>query len=84
MPRQRASRSYLDLDELKDISFSRMENDVFINNSTVSIPKMLINSSAVNFTIYGTHSFDEDYSYHVKAAPFRGSEPEGKGPQTAV
>ncbi|MGE5350279.1 MAG: AsmA-like C-terminal region-containing protein [Actinomycetota bacterium] len=58
--------SYLDLDELKDISFSKLENDLYINNGTVSIPKMLINSSAVNFTAYGTHGFDGDYSYHVR------------------
>ncbi len=58
--------SYLDLDELKNISFSRMENDLFINAGTVSIPKMLINSSAVNFTVYGTHGFEGDYSYHVR------------------
>jgi hypothetical protein len=58
--------SYLDLDELKDISFSKMENDLFINNSSVSIPKMLINSSAINFTLYGTHNFNGDYSYHVR------------------
>jgi hypothetical protein len=58
--------SYLDLDELRDISFSRMENDIFITNRTVSIPKMLINSTAVNFTLYGTHNFDGDYSYHAR------------------
>lgn len=58
--------SYLDLDELKNISFSRMENDLFINTGTVSIPKMLINSSAVNFTVYGTHGFEGDYTYHVR------------------
>ncbi|MGB8358258.1 MAG: AsmA-like C-terminal region-containing protein [Bacteroidales bacterium] len=58
--------SYLDLDELKDISFTRMENDIFINNSTVSVPKMLINSTAVNFTVYGTHNFNDDYSYHAR------------------
>jgi len=58
--------SYLDLDELKDISFSKLENDLFISNSSVSIPKMLINSSAVNFTMYGTHGFNNDYSYHVR------------------
>ncbi len=58
--------SYLDLDELRDISFSRMENDIFITNNTVSIPKMLINSTAVNFTVYGTHRFDDNYSYHVR------------------
>jgi hypothetical protein len=27
---------------------------------------MLINSSAVNFTVYGTHNFNSDYSYHVR------------------
>lgn len=58
--------SYLDLAELKRISFSRMENDIFIKNSVVSIPKMLINSSAVNFTVYGTHSFEGNYSYHTR------------------
>jgi hypothetical protein len=58
--------SYLDLSELKNISFSRMENDLYINNGTVSIPKMLINSTAVNFTVYGTHGFDGDYSYHMR------------------
>ena len=58
--------AYLDLDELRNISFSKMENDIFINNGTVSIPKMLINSSAVNFTVYGTHGFDGDYIYHVR------------------
>jgi hypothetical protein len=58
--------SYLDLDELKDISFSVMENDLFISNSVISIPKMLINSSAVNFTLYGTHNFNGDYSYHLR------------------
>ena len=58
--------SYLDLDELEDISFSKMENDIYIRNRTVSIPKMLINSSAGNFTVYGTHTFDGDYSYHVR------------------
>ena len=58
--------SYLDLDELKDITFSRLENDLFIKNETVSIPKMLINSSAVNFTLYGSHNFKGDYSYHLR------------------
>jgi uncharacterized protein involved in outer membrane biogenesis len=58
--------SYLDLDELKDISFSRMENDLFIKSESVSIPRMLINSSAVNFTLYGSHKFNNDYSYHLR------------------
>lgn len=58
--------SFLDLDELKDIGFSKMENDIFIRSRNISIPKMLINSSAGNFTVYGTHGFAGDYSYHVR------------------
>lgn len=58
--------SFLDLDELRDISFSKMDNDIFIRNRSVSIPKMLINSSAGNFTIYGTHGFDGVYIYHIR------------------
>ena len=57
---------FLDLDELRDIGFSKMENDIFIRSRTVSVPKMLINSSAGNFTIYGTHSFAGDYIYHIR------------------
>ena len=57
---------FLDIDELKNISFSKLENDIFIRNSSVSVPKMLINSSAGNFTVYGNHSFKGDYSYHVR------------------
>lgn len=58
--------SFLDLDELRDISFSKMENDIFIRSRSVSIPKMLINSTAGNFTIYGTHSFDGVFIYHIR------------------
>ena len=64
-PAQNLSR-FLDIDELKNISFSKLENDIFIRNSTVSVPKMLINSSAGNFTVYGNHTFPGDYTYHVR------------------
>lgn len=65
-PPAQSLSSYLDLDELSNISFSEMENDIYIRNRTVSVPKMLINSSAGNFTIYGTHNFGGDYSYHIR------------------
>jgi hypothetical protein len=64
-PAQNLSR-FLDIDELKNISFSKLENDIFIRNGSVSVPKMLINSSAGNFTVYGSHAFLGDYSYHVR------------------
>lgn len=58
--------SFIDIDELKDISFSRLENDIFIKNSTVSIPMMKIASSAGSLSIYGIHNFNGDYTYHVR------------------
>jgi len=64
-PTENLSR-FLDVDELKNITFSKLENDLFIRNSTVSIPKMLINSSAGNFTAYGNHEFKGDYEYHIR------------------
>ena len=58
--------SFIDLEELKDISFSKLENDLFVRNSTISIPKMQITSSVGAFSVYGTHNFNNDYSYHVR------------------
>jgi hypothetical protein len=58
--------SFIDLEELKEISFSKLENDLFVRNSTISIPKMQITSSVGGFTVYGTHNFNNDYSYHVR------------------
>lgn len=62
----RSLSKFIDLDELENISFSKFENDLFIRNRNISIPKMLINSTAGNFTIYGSHSFDGDYTYHIR------------------
>jgi len=58
--------SFIDLNELKEISFSKMENDLFVKNSILSIPKMQITSSVGSFSVYGTHSFSDEYSYHIR------------------
>lgn len=58
--------SFIELEELKDISFSNLENDLFVRNSTLTIPKMQITSSVGWFSIYGNHYFSGDYSYHVR------------------
>jgi hypothetical protein len=58
--------SYIELSELENISFEKMENDFFIRNNFVYIPQMDVKSSAVNLTVNGKHSFDNDYEYHVK------------------
>jgi len=58
--------SFIELEELKNISFSKMENDLFVRNSTLTIPKMEITSSVGWFSIYGNHYFSGDYTYHIR------------------
>jgi hypothetical protein len=58
--------SYIELSELENIKFSKLENEFFIRNSTLTIPQMDINSSAADLSINGKHNFNGDYEYHVK------------------
>jgi len=58
--------SFIELTELENIHFQKMENDFFIRNNYVYIPQMEVRSSAVDLSVNGRHSFDNDYEYHVK------------------
>ena len=58
--------SFIELSELENISFEQLENDFFIRNNFLYIPQMDIKSSAVDLSVNGKHSFDNDYEYHVK------------------
>ena len=58
--------SYIELSELENISFEKLENDFFIRNNFLYIPQMDVKSSAVDLAVNGKHSFDNDYVYHVK------------------
>ncbi len=62
----KALSGFIEVSELENISFSRLENDLYISNSCVSIPQMDIRSSAADFTVSGRHYFDDNYEYHVK------------------
>jgi hypothetical protein len=58
--------SYIELSELEDIRFEKLENDFFIKNNFLYIPQMDIKSSAADFLVNGVHSFENDYEYHIK------------------
>jgi hypothetical protein len=58
--------SFVELSELENISFEQLENDFFIRNNFLYIPQMDVKSSAVDLSVNGKHSFDNDYEYHVK------------------
>ena len=57
---------FIELSELENIKFSKLENDFYIRNNYIAIPQMDIRSSASDFTISGKHDFDNNYEYHVK------------------
>ena len=58
---------YLDKQELSALRFSALKNDIHIENETIYIPKMEINSNATNITIGGTHTFSQKIDYTVVA-----------------
>jgi hypothetical protein len=50
-------------DKLNNIQFETLENTIFIKKSTIVIPKMEINSNALNITVDGKHKFNNDIDY---------------------
>jgi hypothetical protein len=57
---------FIELSELENINFDKLENDFFIRNNFLYVPQMDIKSSAADLSINGKHSFDNDYEYHIK------------------
>ncbi len=57
---------FIRLSELKNIRFSKLENEIFISDSRVVIPEMKIESSAVDLDIAGTHYFDKHFEYRIR------------------
>jgi len=62
----KALSRFIELSELENIKFAKLENDFFIKNSIFYCPQMDIKSSAVDLSVNGKHSFDNEYQYHVK------------------
>lgn len=58
--------SFIELSELENIRFEKLENDFFIRNNALYIPLMDVNSSAADLSVNGKHGFDNDYEYHVR------------------
>jgi hypothetical protein len=58
--------SFIELSELENIHFQKLENDFFIRNNMFFMPTMAVNSSAADIAVNGQHSFDNDFEYHVK------------------
>jgi uncharacterized protein involved in outer membrane biogenesis len=57
---------FIEISELSNIRFSRLENEFYIKSGTFAIPHMEIKSSAADFGISGKHLFNGDYEYHLR------------------
>jgi hypothetical protein len=62
----KALSSFVELSELENIKFNQLENDFFIRSNYFYVPQMDIRSSAVDLSVNGKHSFENEYQYHVK------------------
>jgi hypothetical protein len=58
--------AYVHIDDLRDIRFNQIRNYMKIENGTVYLPVMFIQSSALNMSISGEHTFDQDILYYLK------------------
>ncbi|HUX55810.1 MAG TPA: AsmA-like C-terminal region-containing protein [Bacteroidales bacterium] len=58
--------NFIELSELENINFEKLENDFFIKNNFLYVPQMEVKSSAADLLVNGKHSFGNDYEYHIK------------------
>lgn len=63
-PLQKLSK-YINEDDLKDVSFKTIENQILINDEVIYIPTMEIKSSAINLSLSGKHQFSNQIEYRV-------------------
>lgn len=54
------------VDELRNMEFDKLTNNVMIRNETIRIPEMVISSNAFNLDFSGKHHFDNTIDYHMR------------------
>lgn len=57
---------FIEVEELRHIQFSELENEILIKDEKVTIPQMEIQSSAIDITLSGIHDFENNISYKAK------------------
>lgn len=58
--------SFVNIRDLKEIRFTNLQNFFEVRNRKLYLPVMFIQSNALNMTVSGEHSFDQDIAYYVK------------------
>jgi len=57
---------FVKMEELKEIRFNTIKNQIEISNGTIRIPEMLISNTALNIHLAGSHAFDNHMNYNFK------------------
>ena len=61
-----ALSDYAEIEELEEVRFSQLSNQVSISQSVIYIPEMLIESNVMNMELKGEHHFDNSINYSMK------------------
>ncbi|MCX6232208.1 MAG: hypothetical protein NTZ33_11760 [Bacteroidetes bacterium] len=57
---------FIDADDLKEVNFKTLQNQIIIKDENISIPAMEIQSSAINLGIAGEHQFSNTINYRIQ------------------
>lgn len=57
---------FLKVDDLSQVEFGTLENDISVNHGVIVIPQMEINSTAANIKLAGQHTFNNEIDYHLE------------------
>jgi hypothetical protein len=57
---------FIEVEELENIKFATLENNILIKDEQVIIPSMDIQTNALNMSASGIHEFNNHYDYRLK------------------
>ncbi|TAL57684.1 MAG: hypothetical protein EPN85_13480 [Bacteroidetes bacterium] len=63
----KALSKYIEVGELETIKFAALNNQIEIKDQKIFIPRMDISSSALDISLSGVHTFNNEIDYHIKA-----------------
>ncbi len=58
--------TFVNIKDLNHIKFTNLQNFLEIRKRRITIPVMFIQSNALNLTMSGEHSFDQEIEYNIK------------------
>lgn len=58
--------AFIKVPDFKNVKFAAIKNEVEIKDEKIYLPKMDINSSAIDITISGVHGFNDEIDYRLR------------------